>query len=66
MPVDYDFTLYGNCIPKPKGFVYLGLPIGGIEFVEDFYLGKMRSCEKTLYSGKIKEKSCLYSCPLKG
>jgi len=52
MPVDYDFILYGNCIPKSKGFVYLGLPIGGIEFVEDFYLGKMRSCEKTLYSMK--------------
>jgi len=52
VPVDYDFVLYGDRIPKSEGFVYLGLPIGGVEFVEDFYLGKMRSCEKTLYSMK--------------
>ncbi len=50
VPVDYDSMLYGDRIPKSEGFIYLGLSIGGVEFVED--LGKMRSCEKILYSTK--------------
>jgi hypothetical protein len=48
VPVGYNFMLNGECIPKSHGFVYLGLPIGGVDFVEEFYLEKMRSCEKTM------------------
>jgi len=52
VPVEYNFMLNGERIPKSQGFVYLGLPIGGVDFVEEFYLEKMRSCEKALYSMK--------------
>ncbi len=52
VPVGYNFMLNGDCILKSQGFVYLGLPIGSVDFVEEFYLEKMRSCEKALYSMK--------------
>ena len=46
--VDYGFTLSGKVIPN--GFVYLGLPVGGCSFVENFYSMRMTKCERALYS----------------
>ena len=37
-------------IPQTDGFVYLGLPIGGDSYVEQFFREKMSKCEKALYA----------------
>ena len=48
-----DFELGGSNIPRSKGFIYLGLPIGGDKFTEDHFSDNFRKCEKALYSLRV-------------
>ena len=45
-------SLDGSLFPKSDGFVYLGLPVGNMNFVEKFYSNRMSKCERALYSLK--------------
>ena len=45
-----SFKLGTAYIPESSGFIYLGLPIGDVGFVEQFFMEKMSRCERSLYS----------------
>ena len=45
-----NFELGNVPIPTSNGFVYLGLPIGDDKFSENFFMEKMKKCEKSLFS----------------
>lgn len=48
-----DFILGSSIIPKSKGFVYLGLPIGNDRYVEEFFSEKFKKkTEKSTYSSR--------------
>ncbi|CAF1095476.1 unnamed protein product [Brachionus calyciflorus] len=49
---DSRFILNGNIIPNVSGLIYLGLPVGSYEFINEFLEKKWKSVEKSLY--------CLY------
>ena len=42
----------GRPIHRSDGFVYLGLPVGDINYVENFYSERMSKCEGAFYSLK--------------
>jgi hypothetical protein len=44
------FVMNGIKIPQVKGFIYLGLPIGDKDFIEQYFSNKMAKVEKSLYS----------------
>ncbi|CAF1050957.1 unnamed protein product [Brachionus calyciflorus] len=48
----YSFVLGGNIVPNCESFVYLGLPIGSNEFINEFINLKFRNVEKALFSLK--------------
>ena len=45
-----NFFLENAPIPTSNGFVYLGLPIGNDNYIENYFAEKMKKCEKALYS----------------
>jgi len=47
---DSKFILNGNIIPNVSGFIYLGLPVGSYDFINEFLEKKWKSVEKSLYS----------------
>jgi hypothetical protein len=49
---EYVFKLSGRPIPKSDGFIYLGLPVGDLKYVENFYSARMTKCERAFYSLK--------------
>ena len=49
---DRTFVLGGKPIPSSSGFIYLGLPVGNVKFVEKFYSERMSKAERAMYSLK--------------
>ncbi|RNA23986.1 RNA-directed DNA polymerase from mobile element jockey [Brachionus plicatilis] len=47
---DSKFCLDGRVIPNVSGFIYLGLPIGDTEYINEFIESKWKSVEKSLYT----------------
>jgi len=47
---NYNFKLGDVTIPKKEGIIYLGLPLGDHNFVNDYLNEKMRNVEKSMFS----------------
>ena len=46
------FKLGNSYISESSGFIYLGLPISDVGFVEQFFMEKIGRCERSLYSSR--------------
>ena len=44
------FKLCGEELRRTEGFIYLGLPIGGVNYVNKYWQNKFRNVEKALFS----------------
>lgn len=47
-PGGSSLFLDGSLIPRTDGFVYLGLPVGSMKFVEKFYSDRMSKCRNKI------------------
>ncbi|CAF0872988.1 unnamed protein product [Brachionus calyciflorus] len=45
-----DFTLGNTSIPQQDGIIYLGLPLGDEDYINNFINEKMRDVEKSMFS----------------